>query len=103
MPQRQFLRNHASHRDAEHVGALDARGVEHGGGIVCEIAHPEPQPGPARAPGAAVVEEDDAEVAREDPRKPAPAARREGKAHDEEERRRSLAAHLLVVDGVPPA
>ena len=94
VPERQLLRDHAAHRDAEDVRSRDAERVEQAGRVVRHLVDGV-GPGGLRAPPDAAVVEGDRPVARgevgdlEHPRR-----RVGGEAHDEEER---IAAPVLLV------
>ena len=82
VPQRELLRDHPAHGDAEDVGpsgaalpGRDSHRVEHGNGVLCHFSHPEEAQPRARVTGPAVVEGDDEEVLGELLGQRAPAAR----------------------------
>ncbi len=53
--ERQFLRDHATHRHAEHVGALDRQPVEQGDGVAGQLPRGVGAGRDRRAAAAAVV------------------------------------------------
>ena len=65
MPQRELHPDHASHRQAQHVGARDVQRVEQTGHVVSHVGNGVRVIGSGAATGIAVIEEDDTEPSRE--------------------------------------
>ena len=81
--ERQVLGDHAAHRCADDVCALDAGGVEHRHGVVGQAAHREPSPHRRGASRTAVVEQDHPVLAGQPRQQPVPKARAGAEAHDQ--------------------
>jgi hypothetical protein len=103
VPQGELLRDHAPHRHAEHVGRGGPGRVEHRRRVVGEVGHARADRERRRAPGALVVEGDDAEVRLEPGGQGEPRARRERHAHHQQDRRGGLVAANLVMNAVRAA
>ncbi len=92
------LRDHAAHRRANHVGSLDALGVEDRERVQRHLLEGVPAVGPVAAPGAPVVERVTAELAAEGEPLQGPAPRVRAESLDHQQRRTITAAEDVVVD-----
>ena len=87
----------AAHRGADDVGALDADVVEHGDGVGCHLVEVVVADRLVAAPGAAVVEGDDAVAQREHEALDVPAVLVHAEALDHQQRRcRGPSGHAVV-------
>ena len=99
MGERELLRHHAAHGDAEHVRRLDAEGLKQAGGIVSQLADRERAVQARAGAHAAVIVGDHLELARQlcQERFP-PVQRGAAHAHDQEQRGARTAALAVELD-----